>query len=190
MIKSAVLKRLLGLALISGLALACTNENNDLYIPKAKEKLTSGSATDTAKAVVIEPNRDVDILFIIDQSASMAAIIKEVHENIDQFANQFTTDDQTKVNFRIGITTAWDSNHFEQRLPTQWIENKGEFSANSHLWPNLNFDLKQGRLKPLKIEGEENKAIAPYLTADTPDCLLYTSPSPRDQRGSRMPSSA
>ena len=23
-----------------------------------------------------------------------------------------------------------------------------------------------------------------------PDCLLYTSPSPRDQRGSRMPSSA
>ena len=32
----------------------------------------------------------------------------------------------------------------------------------------------------------------PYGTAFTPagDCLLYTSPSPRDQRGSRMPSSA
>ena len=26
--------------------------------------------------------------------------------------------------------------------------------------------------------------------ADIYDCLLYTSPSPRDQRGSRMPSSA
>ena len=25
---------------------------------------------------------------------------------------------------------------------------------------------------------------------ETPCCLLYTSPSPRDQRGSRMPSSA
>ena len=25
---------------------------------------------------------------------------------------------------------------------------------------------------------------------EKPDCLLYTSPSPRDQRGSRMPSSA
>ena len=25
---------------------------------------------------------------------------------------------------------------------------------------------------------------------ETKDCLLYTSPSPRDQRGSRMPSSA
>ena len=28
------------------------------------------------------------------------------------------------------------------------------------------------------------------LTALLHDCLLYTSPSPRDQRGSRMPSSA
>ena len=26
--------------------------------------------------------------------------------------------------------------------------------------------------------------------AEDPTCLLYTSPSPRDQRGSRMPSSA
>ena len=30
----------------------------------------------------------------------------------------------------------------------------------------------------------------PGLVADLPACLLYTSPSPRDQRGSRMPSSA
>ena len=29
----------------------------------------------------------------------------------------------------------------------------------------------------------------PWLD-DSNDCLLYTSPSPRDQRGSRMPSSA
>ena len=28
------------------------------------------------------------------------------------------------------------------------------------------------------------------LTAKAESCLLYTSPSPRDQRGSRMPSSA
>ena len=28
------------------------------------------------------------------------------------------------------------------------------------------------------------------LAAKYTDCLLYTSPSPRDQRGSRMPSSA
>ena len=29
-----------------------------------------------------------------------------------------------------------------------------------------------------------------YNVNDLQDCLLYTSPSPRDQRGSRMPSSA
>ena len=29
-----------------------------------------------------------------------------------------------------------------------------------------------------------------FATAQTGNCLLYTSPSPRDQRGSRMPSSA
>ena len=28
------------------------------------------------------------------------------------------------------------------------------------------------------------------LLRENKDCLLYTSPSPRDQRGSRMPSSA
>ena len=34
------------------------------------------------------------------------------------------------------------------------------------------------------------RAHAEPTTADVYICLLYTSPSPRDQRGSRMPSSA
>ena len=43
--------------------------------------------------------------------------------------------------------------------------------------------------------GTDNAAIeltaaAGGITAKVADCLLYTSPSPRDQRGSRMPSSA
>ena len=33
-------------------------------------------------------------------------------------------------------------------------------------------------------------AVFGMLYAQAEDCLLYTSPSPRDQRGSRMPSSA
>ena len=33
-------------------------------------------------------------------------------------------------------------------------------------------------------------AIAKKLSGPNKDCLLYTSPSPRDQRGSRMPSYA
>ena len=49
------------------------------------------------------------------------------------------------------------------------------------------------------VRHNSEKALA-YLEIHTPDlilcdinikgCLLYTSPSPRDQRGSRMPSSA
>ena len=39
----------------------------------------------------------------------------------------------------------------------------------------------QGMLQALKHRGEDSTGYA---------CLLYTSPSPRDQRGSRMPSSA
>ena len=54
-------------------------------------------------------------------------------------------------------------------------------------------------LDPVK---EAENAILPDIIKDTLDrledelagvveaCLLYTSPSPRDQRGSRMPSSA
>ena len=48
---------------------------------------------------------------------------------------------------------------------------------------------------------KEQKSLEPDFTIDVygsddgtvllvPSCLLYTSPSPRDQRGSRMPSSA
>ena len=45
---------------------------------------------------------------------------------------------------------------------------------------------------PLDTDGD---GVPDYLDLDAdgdgiPDCLLYTSPSPRDQRGSRMPSSA
>ena len=36
----------------------------------------------------------------------------------------------------------------------------------------------------------EREALRAEVSAEYADCLLYTSPSPRDQRGSRMPSSA
>ena len=42
----------------------------------------------------------------------------------------------------------------------------------------------------LKAVASVNDKIAPALIGQDASCLLYTSPSPRDQRGSRMPSSA
>ena len=38
--------------------------------------------------------------------------------------------------------------------------------------------------------GISDKTTYNFTTVDNTNCLLYTSPSPRDQRGSRMPSSA
>ena len=39
-------------------------------------------------------------------------------------------------------------------------------------------------------ERDVDAVVAPGATADLDACLLYTSPSPRDISGSRMPSSA
>ena len=44
---------------------------------------------------------------------------------------------------------------------------------------------------PPSSELSDGEGAAARREGDIPaDCLLYTSPSPRDQRGSRMPSSA
>ena len=51
-----------------------------------------------------------------------------------------------------------------------------------------------GRTNPVKIDPElpvrVDVTVSNPTGTDSEVCLLYTSPSPRDQRGSRMPSSA
>ena len=51
---------------------------------------------------------------------------------------------------------------------------------------------KEGLVQQEVVMGVENKIGEEPGLMDTQQqvCLLYTSPSPRDQRGSRMPSSA
>ena len=49
-------------------------------------------------------------------------------------------------------------------------------------------DIHRSGSKTLEIEGKKLPRLV-YVNT-TKNCLLYTSPSPRDQRGSRMPSSA
>ena len=48
----------------------------------------------------------------------------------------------------------------------------------------------QRRINDADSEATENKESKPSSWEELDSCLLYTSPSPRDQRGSRMPSSA
>ena len=63
-------------------------------------------------------------------------------------------------------------------------------NANLNNGP-VSFEMKEGRIAKV-IGGKEAEKFKAYLAAfeDPNICLLYTSPSPRDQRGSRMPSSA
>ena len=52
-------------------------------------------------------------------------------------------------------------------------------------------DLKGGFENVFFIIGQEVEMLdGAFVGEDRTPCLLYTSPSPRDQRGSRMPSSA
>ena len=50
--------------------------------------------------------------------------------------------------------------------------------------------IARAGLTPDKIENVVIGTVVPTQPKDAYVCLLYTSPSPRDQRGSRMPSSA
>ena len=54
--------------------------------------------------------------------------------------------------------------------------------------PTTSFVLTEILPDRLVLQAKETVSTAPDETTST--CLLYTSPSPRDQRGSRMPSSA
>ena len=59
-----------------------------------------------------------------------------------------------------------------------WKQGSG-LHPYSYFRPGANTSLRKGAL-----EGRD------YFSTEAAVCLLYTSPSPRDQRGSRMPSSA
>ena len=72
------------------------------------------------------------------------------------------------------------------------------FIADKLMFPGVPFKAdKDQRQSVLFFENPESDKVMLYshgncasISLITESCLLYTSPSPRDQRGSRMPSSA
>ena len=54
------------------------------------------------------------------------------------------------------------------------------------------FSIPSGldHIKMIAMQGENNRRLSGSKLGDYEDCLLYTSPSPRDRTRSRMPSSA
>ncbi len=153
-----MIKSILSLLLISVLFTACKPENRDKYTtPEEASKLT---AQGEGQVVVHEPNHNVDIIFIIDPSSSMASIIKEVHANIDLFAAEFIDENNVDVHFRIGVVTAWDSKHFAY-LKQQDSNKRFHRKAN---WPNLDFQLIKGELKPVIVNGRVRTDLPSYVS--------------------------
>ena len=55
---------------------------------------------------------------------------------------------------------------------------------------DVRVDMRVAAVSTMSMAAALNLALADAIESDPEVCLLYTSPSPRDQRGSRMPSSA
>ena len=81
--------------------------------------------------------------------------------------------------FNVLQPMGWDS--FGLPAENAAIEN----DVSPKEWTIQNIDAMRGQLKSLGFSYDWNREFA-----TSSPCLLYTSPSPRDQRGSRMPSSA
>ena len=93
----------------------------------------------------------------------------------------------------------WVANHEKPlaRLHALWtLEGMGTPDAEPlvRVMGDSDWRLREAALRisePLIRAGDKTLwAALPLLAQDADPCLLYTSPSPRDQRGSRMPSSA
>ena len=93
---------------------------------------------------------------------------------INQFNNQFKTIDKNiEYKFIIGNPLAYERG-------CRYIDNDLNRSFNSI---KKNFDNSIYEINRANF-------LVNKFGVNGSDCLLYTSPSPRDQRGSRMPSSA
>ena len=79
-------------------------------------------------------------------------------------------------------------------FPTNQIDNQGNFDPNGYLYNSNIYTISDGVnlyiTKPNEEYGEKNKYNFNVFAAVNTNCLLYTSPSPRDRQKSRMPSSA
>ena len=100
---------------------------------------------------------------------------KQVASSYDDFGRKLSQTDQN------GQTWRWTWNRHNQPVSSQTPTQIAAGQSTSYAWGSkANTGETQGLLKSRTVPGAQ--------TAST--CLLYTSPSPRDKRQSRMPSSA
>ena len=88
----------------------------------------------------------------------------------------------------IGTTTGYDG-HFNFKVPKYYEQSTMTVSYIGY--KTFRFPVDQIKEEMvIKLEVADNKLTEIIVMGPSQVCLLYTSPSPRDQRGPRMPSSA
>ena len=125
-------------------------------------------------------------LWISDGTESGTVMI----ENITNNENDSDPMDFTKVGNHIVFSAAagWNDRELWSFDPTEILYHSIEgmhWSITPSLPEGLSLDSSTGKITGIPTEVIDWTDYTVTLT-----CLLYTSPSPRDQRGSRMPSSA
>ena len=92
-----------------------------------------------------------------------------------------------KNNFR-NIAIIAHVDHGKTTLVDGMLQQSGTFKAHQELQDRVMDSMDLEKERGITITAK-NTAVY-YKDIKINICLLYTSPSPRDQRGSRMPSSA
>ena len=135
----------------------------------------------------------VDLVFAIDVSKSMLA--EDIAPNRMEKSKQLVTQIINNLGSdRIGIIAYAGSAYPQLPITTDYSSAKLFLSQmNTNMLSSQGTAISEAiELAKTYYNDEEQTNRVLFIISDGEDhvCLLYTSPSPRDQRGSRMPSSA
>lgn len=109
--KTSLITKLISLVAMGSVVVACDTTSKTYFetpIPQEVKQFKSADAQTRGESVKYDPR--VDILFVIDDSASMKVHQANLKRNINQFVKSI---DRTKViDFHIGVTTVYDSTRY------------------------------------------------------------------------------
>ncbi len=134
------------------LAMACAPANPQVGAPLETFETDAQQAPVSTK-VVFKPQ--VDILFVIDNSDSMAKHQDTLKRNIDRFVESFERN--KKIDFHIGVTSIYDSTRYGKTI-------NGKYIAIPHALGAL-YPLKDGSVAPQAVAGQP-PAMAAALSAN------------------------
>ena len=143
------------------------------------KKYIEGSINDVD--LMIGSNKNEDLLYV-EENPTLDSFTKRIAdyypEQVDEILGLLDTSD---------LRLAMD--HFgsnQQTTCPSVLIARSMAKTGNHVYQYFFTREREGSEKILAYHGAE----IPYVFNTHDACLLYTSPSPRDQRGSRMPSSA